>query len=257
MSKNVTKTEEKPSQVAVISNELPAYLASKTKGARGMEDVTTNDVIIPRLEVVQSLSPARDKTSPLYITGSEEGMFYNNVTRELYGSEVLVVPVVYKKQWLIWKDRKVAGGGAGGFRGACNTELEAKQRILNELSEEQGLEVVETAQHFCYLLRGDGRMEEIVLSMAKSKLKVSKRWNSLMRIAEDDCFTRVYKVSAVVEQNAKGDKFQNVSIANAGYAPEAVYLKAEKLYAQISKGGVVVSNDYEGEASGQKDETEF
>lgn len=257
MSKNVAKIEAKSDQVVLISNELPAYLVGKSGGARGMEDVTSNDVIIPRLEVVQSLSPARDKTSPLYIAGSEEGMFYNNVTRELYGPEVMVVPVVYKKQWLIWKDRKVAGGGAGGFRGACSTELEAKQRLMGELSEEQGLEVVETAQHFCYLLRGDGRMEEIVLSMAKSKLKVSKRWNSLMRIAEDDCFTRVYKVTAVVEQNAKGDKFQNINISNAGYAPEAVYLKAEKLYAQISKGGVVVSNDYEGETANQKDEGEF
>lgn len=252
MSKNAKTEAAKPETTSmVISSEKPSFLTGKENApARGMEDVTANDIVIPRLEVVQSLSPARDKTSPAFIAGAEEGTLYNNVTRELYGTEAFVVPVVYKKQWLVWKDRKQGGSGANGFRGAFNTEGDAKAKIT-ELSEETGLEAVETAQHFCYLVRADGRTDEIVLSMSKSKLKVSKRWNSLMRIAGGDSFTHVYKINAVTEANAKGDKFQNLTVSSVGYVPEGIYRKAEALYSQIHKGGVVVSNDYEETSAGQ------
>lgn len=248
MAKQQPVAQQEKQQVVIFNAELPAHIAQHQGPARGMEDVTANDIIIPRLEQVQALSPARDRTSSNYILGAEEGMLFNSVTRELYGSEAFVIPVVYKKQWLVWKDRK-QGGGAQGFRGAFNSELEAKARI-NELSaEEQGLDAVETAQHFCLIVGANGNSEEIVMSMAKSKLKVSKRWNSLMRIAGNDSFSRVYKVSSIVEANAKGEKYQNFAIALVGYTPEAQYRKAEALYSNIYKGGVVISQDYEGDAT--------
>lgn len=255
MSKT-TQVAKKDESSVIISTEMPSWLANQQGPARGMEEVTANDVIIPRIELVQSLSPARDKTSAAYIQGAEEGSLFNNVTRDLYGSEVHVIPVVYKKQWLVWKDRK-QGGGTQGFRGAFNSELEAKAKIRELEATEQGLETSETAQHFCLVLKADGSMEEAVISMAKSKLKVSKRWNSLMRIAGGDSFSRVYKVSGIVEANAKGEKYHNLAIAQVGFAPEAAYRKAEALYNQIGSGGVVVNHDYEEAVEGTTDSGEF
>lgn len=255
MSKQNQVAKKEESVAMVISNEKPSWLVDHNGPARGMEDVTANDIIIPRVELVQSLSPARDKTSAAYIPGAEEGSLFNNVTRDLYGSEVMVVPVVYKKQWLVWKDRK-QGGGTNGFRGAFNSEIEAKAKIRELESVEQGLEVSETAQHFCLVLKTDGTMEEAVISMAKSKLKVSKRWNSLMRIAGGDSFSRVYRVTGVVEANAKGEKYHNLAVAMVGYAPEAVYRRAEAMYNQIGQGGVVVNHDYE-DAPPTGDQSEY
>lgn len=244
MSKNQVVAKEE-TQMVMFSAEMPAYLAANANApSRGMEDVTASDMIIPRLEIVQSLSPARDKTSPAYIPGAEEGHLYNNVTRALIGSEAFVIPVVYKKQWLVWKDRKL-GGGTAGFRGAFNTEHEAKAKIAELAATEQHLEAIPTPQHFCLVVQANGSTEEVVISMPKSKEKVSKRWNSLMRIAGGDSFSRVYRIWSVVEANAKGDKFQNVSIAMAGYTPEAAYRKAEALYNTIHQGGVVINQDFE------------
>lgn len=243
MAKNNVITKEEVLSPMVL-NQKPAWLEEKVTSPRGMEEVTSKDIIIPRLELIQALSPARDKTSAAYIEGAEEGSLFNSVTRRLYGSEVLLVPVVYKKQWLVWKDRK-QGGGTNGFRGAFDSDQAAKAEIERLSQTEQGLEMVETAQHFCILLGRSGEMEEIVLSMAKTKLKVSRRWNSLMRMAEGDSFSRVYKVSSLVETNARNEKFFNLNIVSAGYAPQAVYLKAESMYNQIRGGGVVISQDYE------------
>ena len=241
MAKNQVAVKEE--QFEVVTNELPEWLRDKAV-VRGAENVTTDDMIIPRIELVQALSPARKKTDAAYIEGAEEGMLYNNVTRELYGEGVTVVPVYYTKQFLVWKDRKSGGGGSNGFRGAFATEALARDAIT-QLAEE-GLEVSDTAQHFVLVKTGDA-WQEAVISMAKSKMKVSKRWNSLIRMTNTDSFSRAYKLSAITETNARNESYFNFGITPLGFIPKDVYDRAEKLYETIRAGGVKVSADYDTE----------
>ena len=234
MAKN--QSIAKVSSTAVVS-EMPEFMRGMTSN-RGTENVAAEDLIIPRLEIVQSLSPARKKTDPAYIEGAEEGMLYNNVTRHLYSTEVTVVPVMFKKDYLIWKDRK----SGGGFRGAFPTEYEARA-AMEELNED-GLEIVDTPQQFCLLIDGD-RIEEIVVSMPKSKAKVSRQWNSLIRMAEGDSFTRAYKLTGYEDTNRDGETYQNIRVTMAGFVSEAVYKRAEALYAQVSAGAARASSDFD------------
>lgn len=238
-----------------ITTELPDFLKNSAT-SRGSEEVGAADLIIPRLEVVQSLSPCRKKNDPAYIDGAEEGMLFNNVTRELYGTDVAVVPVYFRKQYLLWKDRK-KGGGNGGFRGAFPTEIEARQAVI--AAGEEDIDVVETNEHFCLLVKGaSGQCEEIVLSMAKSKMKVSRKWNSLIRMNGGDSFSRVYRISGVSETNARNEEFFNFGISNVGYVTEAIYKRAEALYEQIASGAVKVDStiDISGD-SHDSNSTEF
>jgi len=208
--------------------------------------VSTDDMIIPRIEVIQSLSPVRKKTDASYIEGADEGMLYNNVTRQLYGAEVTVIPVYYTKQYLVWKDRKQGGGGANGFRGAFASKGLADDAIA-ALGEE-GLEATDTAQHFVLVRNGDD-WQEAVISMAKSKMKVSKRWNSLIRLTNTDSFSRAYKLSAVTETNARNESYFNFNVTALGFVNKELYERAEKLYETIKAGGVKVSSDFDGELS--------
>lgn len=240
MAKNQVAVQEQ--SFDIVTNDVPEWL--KTGQARGAENVTTDDMIIPRIELIQALSPARKKTDAAYIEGADEGMLYNNVTRVLYGESVTVVPVYYTKQFLVWKDRKAGGGGSNGFRGAFATEAAARDAIA-QLGEE-GLEVSDTAQHFVLVRFGD-EWQEAVISMAKSKMKVSKRWNSLIRMTNTDSFARAYKLSATTETNARNESYFNFNIAPLGFVQKEVYERAEKLYETIRAGGVKVSNDYDGE----------
>src|SRR5688572_12124300 len=108
----ITRDESAAKAVATQNANLPAYI-KQNQQARGSENVDMGDVAIPRIEIVQMLSPCLKKNDAAYIEGAEAGMLYNSVTRELYGHKVDVIPVYFKKQWLVWKDRK-AGGGFGG-----------------------------------------------------------------------------------------------------------------------------------------------
>jgi hypothetical protein len=240
MAKNQVAVKE---EFELVTNEIPDFMK---QGNRGAENVGTDDMIIPRIELIQALSPVRKKSDPAYIEGAEEGMLYNNVTRTLYGTEVTVVPVYYTKQFLVWKDRKAGGGGSNGFRGAFASK-ELADRAIAELAEE-ALEVSDTAQHFVLVRNGDD-WQEAVISMAKSKVKVSKRWNSLMRLSNTDSFSRAYKLSATTETNARNESYFNFNVAALGFVNKDLYERAEKLYETIRSGGVKVSNDYDGEVT--------
>lgn len=242
MAKNQVAVQEQTYEV--MTNDVPEWL--KQGQARGAENVTTDDMIIPRIELIQALSPARKKTDAAYIEGADEGMLYNNVTRELYGESVTVVPVFYTKQYLVWKDRKAGGGGSNGFRGAFATEALAREAIA-QLGEDS-LEVSDTAQHFV-LVRYADAWQEAVISMAKSKVKVSKRWNSLIRLTNTDSFARAYKLSSTTETNARNESYFNFNITPLGFVPKDVYERAEKLYETVRAGGVKVSSDYDGEVA--------
>ena len=241
MAKNQVAVKEETFEL--VTNEIPDFLK---QGNRGAENVGTDDMIIPRIELIQALSPVRKKSDPAYIEGAEEGMLYNNVTRALYGTEVTVVPVYYTKQFLVWKDRKAGGGGSNGFRGAFASK-ELADRAIAELAEE-ALEVSDTAQHFVLVRNGDD-WQEAVISMAKSKVKVSKRWNSLMRLSNTDSFSRAYKLSATTETNARNESYFNFNVAALGFVNKDLYDRAEKLYETIRTGAVKVSNDYDGEVT--------
>lgn len=244
MTKNtaVTKTE----------TQLPAFLRN-TGPVRGAEEVGADDLVIPRLELVQSLSKCRKKSDPAYIEGIEEGELYNNVTRERYGSVVTLVPVYYKSTYLLWRDQDLGGGFAGSY---STIELAEKARQTQEAPDEW--EAVRTGEHYCLILREDGRMQEILVSMAKSKLKHSKKWNALIRMTEQDSFARQYHYAGVDDKNAKNQDFFNVKISAAGFVAEEVYHRAEKLYELIQSGAVTVDRSTEEDIGGTaRDDDQF
>lgn len=230
MTKEVTKAEN-----TAIATEMPSYLVDQMDNVVGNEEVESGDLVIPRVGIIQALSPQRKKTDAAYIDGAEEGMIFNNVSSELYGEEVQVVPVYFKKEYLLWVDRKAGGG----FRGSYATESEAV--MAKEADDDaDNIDVADTAQNFVIIVRPDGTIDEAVISMSRSQLKVSRKWNSIIRMAGGPRFSRVYSLSAVEEQNANGDSYLNWGVKQVGFPSEEVFRKAEKLYEAVSSGEATV-----------------
>lgn len=212
------------------SDPVPEYI--KTGGqARGAEEVKTEDLIIPRLEIAQALSPCLDTGHKAFIEGCKVGDIYNSVTREVYGPKVVVIPIKFSKAWLVWRDRKKGGG----FRGAFPTPELADARIQQEEKPDE-FQANETAQEFVLVLHEDGFMEEAVVSMARTKLKVARNWNSLMRIHGGDTFARYYIIMSVDEQNANGDRYKNFGVLPGKWAPQPAYQRAESIYDGLTRG---------------------
>lgn len=247
----------KAKDVVLYEETLPEFMKGgfDEEDNRGSEGVGQDDITIPRLEVVQALSPCRQKKEAAYIEGAEEGMLYNSVTRELYGEYVDVIFVMFRKQWLVWKDRDAGGG----FRGDFNSQQEANDKIVELVNEgDQGpWEAIDTGQHVAILIRADGRTEEIAVSMSKSKMKVSRQLNSMVRMIPGPRWATVFRISAVEEKNDKNQPYYNFHITKMGYPKlESHFKKAEKLYEDISSGDrdLKVNQDEEEEVKSEDEE---
>lgn len=222
---------------------VPDFLKGMLNDTRGSEDVGSDDIVIPRLELVQSLSKCRKRTDPAYIAGAEEGMLYNSVTRELYGTSVMLIPVMFKKEYLLWREQDLGGG----FGGAYFTEGEAHQAKESQDKPDEW-EIVDTAQHFCLLIQEGQDPQEIVVSMSKSKGKCSRKWNSMIRLNAGPRFSRIYEVIGVGDQNSAGQDYQTLDVKNVGYVNEAQYRRAEQVYELIKSGKASADRSVEGEA---------
>ena len=229
---------ETANALVLVQDQLPDYLREQQEQTRGNENVGTDDIVIPRLELIQALSPAVKDGDPGFIPEARPGMLMNSVTKQLYGKEVMVVPVYYTKQWLVWKKRKDKDGKAleGGFFGAYNSSMEAQERCDAKGGEAGNIEVLDTPQHLCLLLNPEtGEADEVMMSMPRTKSKVSRQWNSMVRLAGGDRFARVYKITSVLEKKTAGD-YYNFSVAQAGFPSKPLYEKAEKLWESVNAG---------------------
>lgn len=234
---------DKKTDLTLANTQVPAFLKDKidTPG-RGNENVSVDEMTVPRLELIQNMSPCRNKKEPTYIEGAEEGMLYNNVTRQLYGEEVFMVFGAFKVEYLLWKDRKLGGG----FFGAYNTMEEAKAAIEALGEEGKGVEPQKTHQHYGLILDPEtGRAQPIMLSMSRTKEKVSKRLNSVIQMQGGDRFSRIFKIFTVQEQNKAGDSYYNFDFKVHGFVNEQHYLEGEKIYEMAKSGKLQANQDYD------------
>ncbi len=253
MAKNVAKKEE----TAIVSIERPEWM--NDDNSRGQEGVGIDDLTIPRLSIIQDLSPQRKKNDPAYIEGADSGMLFNTVSNALYGESVMFVPCFYRKEWVIWKSQNSGGGFCGAFGSKAEAEAEFQSEGYDDKVDKKGdpeYEIVDTGQQFGILVHPDGTTEDIVISLAKSKRKVDRQFNTLIKMGGGDRFSRIYKISAVADQNAAGQDYFNFGVSHMGYVNEEIYRKGEAMYEAISSGQRDVVRDTDSPAK-PADEAEY
>ena len=116
--KNVaTKSEDQ--ELAMFALDRPEYVSNVSRGSEG---VGTDDLSLPRLSIIQDLSPQRKKDKDEYIPGAEEGMVFNTASNQLFDKPIVIVPCYFRSEYVAWKDRK----SGGGFGIACATQEETE-----------------------------------------------------------------------------------------------------------------------------------
>jgi hypothetical protein len=90
----------KKAEVAVQEphNGIPDYMKGYTKAKIGNIDVT--DLVIPRVKLLQALSPELAD-----FNNAKVGTFWHTIANENMGSELLAVPIVIKKSYVLWSPR--------------------------------------------------------------------------------------------------------------------------------------------------------
>lgn len=220
----------KKTDVAVKkADQLPAEFMDElaAAGEQHRESMTKDDMSIPFLSILQSLSPQCTKGEPEYIKAAEASDLYNSVTQKTFTttdedgealiSAVQVLPIYYKRSMIEWIPRNKGGGLVKEY------SLEDGMSIITQRSEETGHEMiqqgsplgtpgnqlVDTHTHFMFAIYRDGTWEPIIIACTRTQLKPSKDLNNMVSkhvLSDGRKAPRYFGIYSVTTQRKSNDK---------------------------------------------------
>jgi len=222
LSKSARKKEnmaKKPESTAVASKSanLPSTESENVGffdklSGDGLENVTAKDLIVPRLTILQGLSPQVQPKKPEYIKGASVGDICDVGMNEVFEQPLMFLPVLFVKQYLEWAPRS-SGKGLVGIHNDVAILDTGTRNENNQVILPNGNYIAETAQFFGLNLSAGGRRS--FLPMTSTQLKKARQWLSIstsekVKRKDGTLFTpplyyRTYAISTVEESNSKGD----------------------------------------------------
>jgi len=212
---------------------------------RGSENVTSNDVAIPYIGIIQKMSPEVDEAHADYLPNAKAGMIFQNVNKLLWAKDegINVINCAYDRKIIEWIPRE-AGGGLVAIH-ELNTPLMAEARPNDKKvpTLPNGHNLIDTSTHFV-MYEGPFGWEPAIISMKSTAQKKSRLWNALIsqqlipgtqESAPRWLYTwRLTTALEIKDQN----NWYNWEIAKSGLVTKANYLRAKKFNEQFRSGNL-------------------
>lgn len=229
---------------------MPAWLA--TDSGAGMEGADKDSFAIPRILVLQQLSPQCTRGRPEYREGAQPGMFYNTVTGELMSGEtgIIVLPCAFQRRFIQWGAR---GTDRAGFKGELMPEDVAARRASGEIQELDGQlflgepnpkksdRIEDTRNHFVLVLTDSGYMQAL-FSLKGTQIKKSKQLMALLAAVRVNgrtvpTWANKIRVTTQPESNDRGSWF-GIRVESAGLntTSEELYTAGKAFYELVMAG---------------------
>lgn len=227
------KKQETNTEVAVSKVAMPSFIVEKAiegTGA-GNENLTAKDLQIPRLVLLQDLSPECNERKPEFIPGAKPGMILNKLNGQLM-EQCFVINLKFDYGFTVWKSRKLGGGLFGSFA----TEAEAQEALAEAKVDPSHYEIKENPIHYVLLLDENGKPTmPAIIDFTSTKIKVSKNWNSQIATQGDkyDRFSWAWLLSSVYESNNQAQEYYNYKVEFLGAIGEDLLAEARKAYEQV------------------------
>jgi hypothetical protein len=178
----------------------------------GMENVTAADMLVPRLSVLQQLSPQLNNRKGEYLEGATQGKICDVGVGE-YWDSIYFVPCYFEKLWLEWAPRS-SGKGLVAIHNDPAILEKCTRNEKNQPMNGPNLVAV-TTQIYGFNLTAGARRSFI--SLASTQLKSSRKWMALatgekLKRADGSefqppLFYRSYLLDSTMTSNAEGDWF--------------------------------------------------
>lgn len=212
-----------------LDDKVPAHINLEGVG-RGNENVGQN-IVIPRIKLLQKMSNEVDKHHKEYIKGAEVGDFINTLTKQTM-SEIYCLSLTFKVEWAVWRNMEAGGGYGGSF----DTEEAAKEcKAGQELPEEW--DIKENHAHLLLIKNpetGELDTTPVIFDFTGSKLATSRAWNSKIAMQGGDRFASLWKISSKSVESKSGFSYMNIDLDLVGWAQKEDYEIAEGLYDQYT-----------------------
>lgn len=190
-------------------------LAVQNGTPMGFEDEESSDVIIPRVKVVQTLSPeARERIA-------NEGDIINSLTKEKLNGKVFI-PVFKFNNNVWWRDRSEGGGikciardGRVGTMSDGTTLMCPQCRRCEFDNTKQGKEALPTCTKYINFFGFfEGERMPIILSFSKTCYNEGKKLYSLAKVTMQNMWNYGYTLSEKKMAKGGNEWFVPVMTAN-------------------------------------------
>ena len=180
------------------------YLAEVA--GQGFENMSNNEVAVPRLLIAQALSDVVQNGSV------KVGHFYNSITGEDYGDSIDLIVCHFQKVWVEWKKNNGGYVGTypiGGLAGVTGDNFKGLEHTADDGTVN---DVIETWNYLVILPDhvGDGYM---VFGSTRGNLKYLKGWNTKMRYLRTPSgkaaplFSSIWNLATGKDQNKNGNTY--------------------------------------------------
>lgn len=221
-------TEESKDLSKTTASAVPAQTSKPQRGFE--EGVEKEDIIIPRVKLLQPLSPEVVEEK----TGSA-GDIINSLTKEVLSSEF--IPVFKFTNWTRFNPRTKDARGfdakfaPGDMIWTCADPLDP--RVVEEGKWDGDLPPLATKflNFFCMF---KGSPMPLILSFAKTSAKCGKQLLSLAKFAGCDMFGRSYKLGTKMIAGEKGTYYIFTVAPDQASTPEQ-YAAGEKCWNEFSQ----------------------
>lgn len=250
-------TQKKDELVNVKRDLIPEHLRQEKGNQQGMEDVKSDDLLLPRLGLCQALSPQRRKSDPAYIAGLEEGQLFNTVTGEIYGTEMEIIMLYFFKNRIKYFPIDEGGGidcisinGTDGGRispvGCASCKFSQWGNGFTD--DEHGNDAPECTLYHNYMSVNEG--VPLALSYKSTGIKLSKRLLATVRITNLPMYAKKYKIS-VVEMTAGNNKWFEKKIVPLGYVDELTLAEMKHTFEALKAMNIHI------DTTGEADDASF
>ena len=209
----------KGKELAVKEDELAMAEGEAYGDSDGAaEDMSREDMAIPRLTILQSNSPACTKGDPARIEGAEPGHILDIVNGKLYDGEdgIIIVPINFRKTHIEWGLREEGGGFVADHGNAAGAELMSTSSKNDQGKDilPNGHQIVRTMEYVVYQLTEE-EYHPCIISMSSTQIKYAQRLNtqliqakrkdpSTKKMVPAPIYYRAWKFGTQPEKNDKG-----------------------------------------------------
>lgn len=221
---NENKTNE-----ALVAKEQEA-LATQTNTPMGFEDEEAGDMIIPRVKVVQTLSPERKEKIAV------EGDIINSLTKERLNGKTFI-PVFRFNNNIDWIDRSEGGGirciardGKVGEKSDGTKSMCASCKRCEFDNTKQGKEAFpKCTKYINFLGFFAGERIPVILSFAKTNYNEGKKLYSLAKVTMQNMWNYGYILNEKLMAK-NGNEWYIISATPAGATTDEDRLFALEMY---------------------------
>lgn len=251
-------TKSKSKEVVTQSGEvLPAHMSKRMEAAKGKaQRFSQDDLIIPRLQILQDLSDQIKTRSDHYVDGAKAGDIFNNVTGTLTDN-LMFVPSYYSVRYIAWKPRPDGGLVDMDFPEAdlVNLQKETVGKWVGEIEREGKrifVEVIRTPEWAGIAVGPDGRPLPVVISFASTKGKSARKINTTIELTEIEGeegpyvpapFFHLFSLTTALETSGDNEWF-GWKVDSLGFCTdEHLVDRAEKLRDSMLSGETVAADE--------------